>query len=147
MKTSILLLLALFSPLSSFAESGNVLICASEDNEVKMTADLSDGVGQKVAKASLEGIPMLFPEAISKKTKNTFSFHLNKSTPLLVTSVSGKNAEITLTTNPEHNHLQVVHDVTEPAPLKISKFSALLSVPKLEINEQAVNCTETKWQY
>lgn len=134
--------------------SGNVLICASDDNEVKMTADLSDGKkGEKIAIAMLEGIPYKFPELAANKKMNQIEFYPSKGnnaqkiTALLVTSLKTKKPSITLTTNPETNKLQVLHDVTEPSPLKISKFKANLTVddPKLKIYDQEVTCTETKW--
>lgn len=130
----------------AFANGGNVLICSSEDNEVKMTADLSDGKDPKVAKATLEGIPALFPELKNGKKQFKFDFYVEKTKPLTVLPLNSKVPVITVTTDPAKNGFQVIHETTEPSPLKISKYKAILSVPKLEISNQEVSCTETRWK-
>ena len=146
MKKSLLLLsFGLLLSHHAFAESGTVLICASEDNEIKMTADLSDEKGHKVAIAMLEGIPKTFSEGSVKKAKHSFLLNSNKNTPLVVTSTKSKQAEIIVSTDPENNKSQVMHDVTEPSTLKITKYTATLTVPALKLSNEAVTCTENKW--
>ena len=147
MKKNLLLLsFGLLLSHHAFAESGTVLICSSEDNEIKMTADLSDEKGQKVAIAMLEGIPKTFSEGVGKKLKNSFSIASNKTTPLLITSAKTKKTEIIVSTDPEANPPQVLHDVTEPSTLKVTKFKANLTVPSLQLSNEAVTCTENKWR-
>ncbi len=146
MKKNLLLLsFGLLLSQHAFAESGTVLICASEDNEIKMTADLSDEKGHKVAIAMLEGIPKTFTEGSAKKRKHSFALNSNKNTPLIVTSLKSKKPEIIISTDPENNKSQVIHDVTEPSTLKITRFTATISVPALQLSNEAVTCTENKW--
>ena len=154
MKIKQLLLLTLLLTYSgAHAESGTNFICANEDDQVKMTAIISDGNGLKVGRAVIEHIPTLFPEMSSKRKKREFKLHVNKTnrpskTEVLSIGLKGSDRpEILITTDPTKNNLQTIYDETDPVVAKSVTFKAKLTIPSEQIQEQEVTCTETKWQY
>ena len=137
----------LFSQLTFAAQySGNFLICASEDNNLKMTADLSDGKGEKVAVAVADGKKLIFEESVRGRARYQFSFYPNKKTPLIVAPVGKKTADITVSVNPENSSYRLVLDRKEPLVYRVAKFNAFLNIKKLNVSDRPVSCTESKWE-
>ncbi len=122
------------------------MICASEDNDLKMTADLSDGKGEKVAVAVADGKKLIFEESVRGKARYQFSFYSNKKTPLIVTLTGRKIADITVSLNPENSSYRIVLDRKEPLIYRVAKFNAFLNIKKLNVSDRAVSCTESKWE-
>jgi len=151
MKATLLLLaVTLFASASAEARKsayhGNFLICANEENTLKMTADLSDGKNEKVATAVFKEIKEIFPEAQKGKPLFNFSFYPSKKTPLLVTRLGEREPEIRLTVDPEQKEYEVLYDTKEPMIYKMARFKAILSVKSFKVSERQVTCTESKWE-
>jgi hypothetical protein len=146
MKFLILILCALPQLASAATYHGNFLVCASDDNNLKMTADLSDGRGEKAAAAVFNGKKLVFPEMLKGKVRNLFAFYPNKTTPLIVSEKGKKDAEILVKVDPARSHFQLVFDRKEPMIYQVAKFNATLSVKKLGVIEREVSCSQTKWE-
>jgi len=151
MLRTLALLLAL-SPLSSFPAGakppyhGNFIICSNEDLSLKMTADLSDGKGEKVAAAVQNGIKLVFPETSGKKPVFDFKFYSAKNTPLVVTHRGERTAEILLQRAPSPEEPQVLFDQKDPLVYRMIKFKALLTLKSFNVKDSPVTCTESKWE-
>jgi len=152
MKTLTLTLAALLSFSSSHAANpkapyhGNFLICSNEDLSIKMTADLSDGKGEKVATAVQSGIKMIFPETSGKKPVFDFKFYPMKDTPLIVAHKGQSIPEIVLVRDREREEPQVLFDQRDPLIYKMIKFKALLTLKSFNVKGSPVTCTESKWE-
>ena len=125
---------------------GNFIICANEENTVKMTADLSDGKSEKVATAVQNGVKMVFPESQGGHSHYFFSFYPAKKTPLLVLKRGEREPEIRLSADPAGGEPEVLHDRKDPLIYKMIRFKALLSLKTFKVHERPVSCTESKWE-
>ncbi|MBC7397882.1 MAG: hypothetical protein H7333_10610 [Bdellovibrionales bacterium] len=149
MKTIIILSAILFSSLNALAipvphQGGLVFVCASEDNDFKITADLSDGKGDRIAAVVDEGAKYVYPEFQGKTRKHFFTVNWSRKAKTLIQikKPGQKSAIITLTTDPENNHAVVTMDKDG---FKQTKLDAVLSTPSQEIKEQPVSCLVAKW--
>ncbi len=138
------LISSIFLPNSNAAKSGLVYICSTPDNEIKITADLSDGKGEKVAVVVLEGSKDIYAETVGKKSKYVFSVNPSKTTLLEVRKDAKNPPLIRLSVNPENSNKQLASD---DEGLKINQMDAFLSVVGLPINNTKVSCLETRWSY
>ncbi len=126
---------------------GNFIICSTDDLRIKMTADLSDGKGEKVATAVEEGEKRIFPEVNRKTPIHDFKFYPEKSTPLVVSRRGERVPEILLErdrNDPEPP--QVLFDRKEPLVYRMIKFKAFLTLKSLNITGVLVTCTESQWE-
>jgi len=146
----LVLLLALFAALPAQAKApyhGNFIICSNEDLTIKMTADLSDGKGEKVATAVQNGIKMVFPETTNKKGIFDFKFYPMKTTPLIVAHKGERIPEIVLVRNTkDEEQPQVLFDQKDPLIYRMIKFKAFLSLKSFDVKGSPVTCTESKWE-
>ena len=134
---------SLFTPHAEAAKNGGLAyICSNPDNEIKITADLSDGKGEKVAVVVLEGSQDIYRETVGKKSKYIFSINSSKTSLLEVRKSSKESPFIQLTIDPETAHKQLASD---DEGLKINKMDAHLTVVGLPINDVVVSCLETRW--
>jgi hypothetical protein len=144
-------LLALFSacltsiPALASSQSGDFLICASEDNLIKMTADLSSGRGEKTAVAVFNGRRILLDEVSGGKTRHRFMFYPDRRTPLMVGRSGVKKPEIRVSVDPDRSGYTLVLDRKSPVLYRVAKYNAKLSVKSLGIEAREVACTESKW--
>jgi hypothetical protein len=138
-------LLSSVAPALASSSSGDFLICASDDNTLRMTADLSSGPGEKTAVAVLNGKRILLEEGTRGQPRRTFSFYPNKNTPLLVGTGRKAKPEITLAVDPNRSGYSLVFDRKEPVVYRVAKYSAKLSVGALGVSERDVACTESHW--
>ena len=147
MKRLFLLFSACLSPVSALAtsQSGDFLICASDDNLIKMTADLSSGRGEKTAVAVFNGRRILLEEASAGKARHRFMFYPDRRTPLLVGRQSVKTPEIRVSVDPARSGYTVVLDRKVPVVYRVAKYNAQLTVKSLGIQSREVACTESKW--
>ncbi len=126
---------------------GHFIICSDSEDSLKMTADLSDGKGEKVATAVQNGLKLLFPETSLGRTLRRFSFYGFKRTPLEVTLPGHKNPEIRLTLDPGPTGTpELLHERTDPFLYRISRYAALLSIDSFEVIDRKVICTESQWE-
>ena len=126
---------------------GNFIICSNEDLTIKMTADLSDGKGEKVATAVQNGIKMVFPETSNKKAIFDFKFYPLKATPLIVAPKGNRVPEILLVRDTKDEAPpQVLFDQKDPLIYRMIKFKAFLSLKSFDVKGSPVTCTESKWE-
>jgi hypothetical protein len=140
-----LLLTALSAPAAT--HHGNFIICSTDDLRIKMTADLSDEKGEKVATAVEEGEKLVFPEVARKTQVHDFKFYPEKSTPFVVTRRGERSPEILLVRDRnETESPQVLFDRKEPLVYRMIKFKAFLTLKSLNITGVQVTCTESRWE-
>jgi hypothetical protein len=125
---------------------GNFIICANRDDTIKMTADLSDGKGEKVATAVQNGIKLFFPEVSGRKPRYDFQFYPNKQTPLIMTQRGQREPEVALTVGPAPVEPEVLHDRKTPLIYRMIRFKGILTLKTFKIFDQDVTCTESKWE-
>ena len=147
MKRVLFLFSACFAPFSALAasQSGDFLICASEDNLIKMTADLSSGRGEKTAVAVSNERRILLEEVSGGRIRHRFMFYPDRRTPLLVGRQGVKTPEIRVSVDPARSGYTVVLDRKAPVLYRVAKYSAKLTVKSLGIESRDVACTESKW--
>jgi hypothetical protein len=136
------------TPALASSASGDFLICATEDNQIRMTADLSHGKGEKTAVAFVNGRRVLLEESTRGQARHRFYFYADKKTPLLVTRTTTRAPEIRLSVDPLRSGYTLVLDRQSPVLYRVAKYSARLSVksPGVEsIENKEVACTESKW--
>jgi hypothetical protein len=154
--TRLLAVLPFLVPASSYSAGpkppyhGNFIICSNEDLTLKMTADLSDGKGEKVATAVQNGIKEVFPETTGRKppfeVRFDFKFYPSKETPLSVTRKGERTPEIRLVRAPGGEAPEVLFDQTDPLVYRMIKFKALLTLKSFGVKDGPVTCTESKWE-
>ncbi len=126
---------------------GHFIICSDAEDTLKMTADLSDGKGEKVATSVQNGLKLLFPETSGGKVQHQFSFYSAKTAPLLVTRTGQKDPEIRLVMDPSRTEgPELLHHRTEPFLYRISRYNAFLSLRSFRVVDQKVTCTESQWE-
>jgi hypothetical protein len=126
---------------------GHFIICSDPEYSLKMTADLSDGKGEKVATAVQNGLKLLFPESTQGRIRHRFSFYGSKKTPLTVTPSGQKDPEIRLTFDPgQAGGPELLHQRTDPFLYRISRYTALLSIHSFRVIDRKVTCTESQWE-
>ncbi len=126
---------------------GNFIICSTDDLRIKMTADLSDGKGEKVATAVEEGKKLVFPEVSAKTQAFDFKFYPDKLTPLVVTKRGERTPEIALERDPnDQEGPQVLFDRKDPLVYRMIKFKAFLTLKSLNVTGVQVTCTESRWE-
>ena len=147
-----LALLLVLSPLTSHSAGpkppyhGNFIICSNEDLSLKMTADLSDGKGEKVAAAVQSGIKLVFPESSGKKALFDFKFYPSKKMPLLVTHKGERSPEIQLVRAPGDQEPEALFDQKDPLVYRMIRFKGLLTLKSFNVKDSPVSCTESKWE-
>jgi hypothetical protein len=132
-------------PALASSQSGDFLICASEDNLIKMTADLSTGRGEKTAVAVFNGRRILLDEVSGGKARHRFMFYPDRRTPLMVGRSGVKTPEIRVSVDPARSGYAVVLDRKSPVLYRVAKYNAKLTVKSLGIESREVACTESKW--
>jgi hypothetical protein len=132
-------------PALASSQSGDFLICASEDNLIKMTADLSSGRGEKTAVAVFNGRRILLDEVSGGKSRHRFMFYPDRRTPLMVGRTGAKAPEIRVSVDPARSGYTVVLDRKQPVLYRVAKYTAKLTVKSLGIESREVACTESKW--
>ena len=146
MKASLALaLVILFNPSFSLAaQSGTALICSSADNEIKLTADLSENekkdhkkTSEQVVVTVVEGIRNIY-----RDSGKDIQLIRKPTTQLTVSDLKRKNQTVTLFTDDSEEKPQVAHS---GEGMTITKFQAGLSIPHLKIDKEHVTCLETQW--
>lgn len=147
MKCLLLLFTSYLASLPALAssQSGDFLICASEDNLIRMTADLSSGRGEKTAVAVFNGRRILLEEVSGGKSRHRFMFYPDRRTPLLVGKTGVKTPEIRVSVDPLRSGYTVVLDRKAPVLYRVAKYNAKLTVKPFGIESREVACTESKW--
>ena len=139
-------LLALPSLAKPAPYHGNFIICSNDEDTLKMTADLSDGKGEKVATAVSNGVKLVFPETLGGKFRYGFRFYPNRNTPLIATPQGGHDPEILLTLAPGEGEPEMIYDQKTPLIYQMSRFKAILSLKTFKVKERPVTCTLSKWE-
>lgn len=126
---------------------GHFIICSDETDQIKMTADLSDGKGEKVATGVYNGLKLLFPESSKGRPTYHFAFYPEKKIPITVVRQGQKEPEIRLTWAPSQEAgPKLLHHRTEPFLYRISRYTAFLSIRSFKLVDQKVSCTESQWE-
>ena len=122
--------------------SGTVYICSNANNDVKITADLSDQKKDRLAVVYADDLKQVYNEFNHKKLLNLFLVGATKNVTLEIKKTAKAAAAVTLEVDPDNSHSQLAHS---GEGVTITKFEASLTVPSLKLNKEVVSCLETKW--
>lgn len=140
------LILTLISAAPAFAakvkEGGTVYVCASPDNLIKLTADLSDNKAERSAVVYVDGITKLYYEQKNHKQINEFLVAAVKNSTLQIRKNKRSPILVSLETTADTSHSQLAYS---GEGVTVTKFDSSLSIPALKVVKQAVSCLETKW--
>jgi hypothetical protein len=123
-------------------DGGTVYICGNAENDIKITANLSNTMHDQVAVVDVDGLKKVFYEYKGKKILNVFQVGAAKNMTLQIKKDAKSANLVVLEIDPETAHSQLAHS---GEGVSITKFDASLSVPSLKVSHELVSCLETKW--